>query len=191
MFAARVHTGLLAIGIVVAPLCLAGQAPSPPDRNAPVPRDWSENRPLVWEEFLGAPDAASEGAALTAYQIQARTICEASGPTFRVSVRFLPDQSWVKPRHRTPRVLAHEQGHFDLAEVTARQLRVELDRLELGCAAGNAAFNNLVTAFQSRDADLQHSYDHQTMFGTDTSVQHSWERKIEGWLRDKSPRRRP
>jgi len=191
MFAARVHTGLMAMAIVVAPLCLAGQASSAPDQKTPTPRDWSEDRPLVWEEFRAAPDASSEGAALTAYQIQARTICEASGPTFRVSVRFLPDQSWVKPRHRNPRILAHEQGHFDLAEVTARQLRVELDSLELGCAAGNAAFNNLVTAFQSRDADLQHSYDKQTLFGTDTNAQRSWERRIEGLLMDKSPDRRP
>jgi hypothetical protein len=191
MFAARVHTGLLAMAIVVAPLCLAGQASSAPDQKTPTPRDWTEDRPLVWEEFLGAPDASSEGAALTAYQIQARTICEASGPTFRVSVRFLPDQSWVKPRHRTPRILAHEQGHFDLAEVTARQLRVELDLLDLGCAAGNAAFNKLVAAFQGRDGDLQRSYDKQTMFGTDITAQRAWEGRISGWLLDKSPDRRP
>ena len=143
------------------------------------------------DEFLAAPDAASEGAALTAYQIQARTICLADGPTFLVSVRFLPDQSWIKPKHRSARILAHEQGHFDLAEVTARKLRVELDLLDLGCAAGNTAFNNLVATFQGRDGDLQRSYDKQTMFGTDINAQRTWERRIEGWLRDQPPDGRP
>jgi hypothetical protein len=173
------------------PLCVAGQAPSQPNQQAPAPRDWSDKRLLVWDDFLASPDAASPGAALTAYEIQARTICESEGPAFRVSVRFLPDQSWSKPDKRTGLTLAHEQGHFDLAEVTARRLRAELASLGLPCASGNAAFTRLVADFQSRDGDLQRSYDKQTMFGTDVQAQRVWESRISGWLLDKSPERRP
>ena len=61
MSKARVHTGLLAMAIAMAPLCLLGQA-----------RNWSERRVLTWDDFRGTPDPASRKAALTAYEIQAR-----------------------------------------------------------------------------------------------------------------------
>lgn len=188
MSTARLHTGLLAMAIAVAPLCLAGQASSAQGQAKSAPRDWTEQRPLTWDDFLAPPDAASKGAALTAYEIQARTVCEEAGPAFRVTVRFLPNQSWVKPRQRKAQILAHEQGHFDLAEVTARRLRAELALLDHGCADGNAAFTRLVADFQSRDLELQRSYDRQTMFGTGSGAQKHWEARIKSWLRDTPPR---
>lgn len=186
MSTSRLHTGLLAIAIAVAPLRLAGQT-GPPSQANSGPRDWTEQRPLTWDDFLAPPDAASKGAALTAYEIQARTTCEENGPAFRVTVRFLPDQSWIKPRQRNARILAHEQGHFDLAEVTARRLRAELGLLDQGCADGNAAFTKLVADFQGRDRELQRSYDRQTMFGTASGAQRHWEARIESWLRATTP----
>jgi len=187
MSAARLHSGLLAIAIAVAPLCLAAETPWRQDEAMQAPKDWSEVRPLEWGDFFAPPDAASKGAALTAYEIQARTMCEVDGPAFRVTVRFLPDQSWIKPRQRTARILAHEQGHFDLAEVTARRLRAELALLDLRCADGNAAFTKLVADFESRDRELQRSYDRQTMFGTGSGAQRHWEKRIKSWLREKTP----
>lgn len=187
MSTARLHTVLLTMAISVAPLCLAGQTSSAPGQANSVPRDWTEQR-LTWDDFLARPDAASKGAALTAYEIQARTMCETDGPAFHVTVRFLPGQSWVKPRQRNAQILAHEQGHFDLAEVTARRLRGELALLDLGCAEGNAAFTNLVANFQSRDLELQRSYDRQTMFGTGSEAQKHWEARIKSWLRATPPR---
>jgi len=187
MSMARLHAGLLAIAIAMAPLCLAGQVPPRPGQATPVPRDWSEGRPLAWVDFLALPDAASKGAALTAYEIQARSICEVDGPAFRVTVRFLPDQSWIKPKQRTARTLAHEQGHFDLAEVTARRLRRELASLRLACASGTAAFAKLVADFQDRDRDLQRSYDRQTMYGVSAGPQRQWGEKIKSWLRTEKP----
>jgi predicted secreted Zn-dependent protease len=109
------------------------------------------------------------------------------GPAFRVTVRFLPNQSWIKPRQRTARILAHEQGHFDLAEVTARRLRAQLASLDLTCATGTAAFTKLVADFQNRDRELQRSYDRQTMFGTGSGAQRHWEARIKSWLRTKTP----
>jgi hypothetical protein len=188
MSTTRVHTGLLAMAIAVVSLCLTGHASSWPDQAVTAPRDWSEAHPLEWTDFLAAPDAKSKGAALTAYEIQARRVCEEDGPAFRVTVRFLPNQSWIKPRQRNARILAHEQGHFDLAEVTARRLRAELALLDLGCADGNAAFTKLVADFQSRDLELQRSYDRQTMFGTGSGAQKHWEARIKSWLRDTPPR---
>lgn len=177
MSTARVHTGLLALAIAAAPLCLSGQA-----------RDWSERRMLVWDDFRGTPDAGSKRAALTAYEIQARASCQDNRRTFRVAVIFLPDQSWILPKQRIPRTLTHEQGHFDLGEVTARKLRTELARLDPSCDSGDDAFMKLVSDFQQRDADLQRSYDRQTMFGSEAGDQHQWNARIASWLRATTPK---
>jgi len=179
----RLRGLLAAIAIAAGPLCLVGQSAPASDQAPPQSWEWSENRLLTLEDFHAAPDAASNGAALTVYEIQARTNCEVDGPAFRVSVRFLPGQSWIKPPQRVARILAHEQGHFDLAEVSARRLRAELASLDLPCAAGNDAFKELVAETNRRDGDLQRSYDRQTMFGTDTTAQRQWESRIKSWIR--------
>lgn len=174
---ARVHTGLLAIAIAVAPLCLSGQS-----------REWSERRTLSWDDFRGAPDAGTKKAALTTYEIQARASCQDGRRVFRVSVLFLPDQSWILPKQRLPRTLVHEQGHFDLGEVTARKLRAALAQLNMPCDAGTEGFMKVVSEYQQHDADLQRSYDRQTMFGAEAGDQHQWNARIASWLRATTPK---
>lgn len=104
---------------------------------------------------------------------------------FRVAVLLLPGQSWIRSDQRIPRILSHEQGHFDLGEVTARRLRAALGRLSTSCQSGDEAFRKVVADFQQRDADLQRSYDRQTMFGAEPDAQRQWEARIESWLREK------
>ncbi len=174
---ARVHTGLLAVAIAVAPLCLSGQS-----------RDWTERRTLVWEDFRGTPDTRAKRAALTTYEMQTRTSCQDGRRVFHVAVLFLPDQSWVLPKQRIPRTLSHEQGHFDLGEVTARKLRAALAQLNMPCNAGTEGFMKLVSEFQQKDAELQRSYDRQTMFGAEAGDQHQWNARIASWLRAATPK---
>ncbi len=178
----RLRGLLAAIAIAMAPLCLFGKSAPASDQSPPQPWEWSADRRLTLEDFHAAPDATSNGAALTVYEIQARTSCEVDGPAFWVAVRFLPGQSWIKPPQRVARILAHEQGHFDLAEVSGRRLRAELASLDLPCASGNDAFKALVADTNRRDGDLQRSYDRQTMFGTDIPAQRTWESRIKSWL---------
>ena len=142
---------------------------------------------LTWDDFRGTPDPASRKAALTAYEIQARASCVDDRRVFRVSVIFLPDRSWILPKQRITRTLVHEQGHFDLGEVTARRLRAELGRLESSCEADDAAFRKVVADFQHRDAELQRSYDRQTMYGAEAGDQHQWNARIASWLRSTAP----
>jgi len=172
----------VAIAVAVVPLCLNGQSPPGQDQAPLQPWEWSAERRLTLEDFHAEPDAASRGAALTVYEIQARTSCEVDGPAFHVSVRFLPGQSWIKPPQRVAQILEHEQGHFDLAEVSARRLRIELASLDLPCRDGSDAFKQLVAETNRRDGDLQRSYDRQTMFGTDITAQRQWETRIKSWL---------
>lgn len=155
-----------------------------PMSQPPLPRPWTATRSLSWDDFQGAPNPASKAAAQTVYEIQARAACEGDRQTYSVTVLFLPGESWIRPDQRVPRTLAHEQGHFDLGEVTARRLRAALRTIARPCGTPNAPFTELVGDFQRRDAELQRSYDRQTLFGTDSESQRRWEAQIESWLRE-------
>lgn len=184
MISRRVDAGLVVGAVALAPLWPAAQSPAGPNETLHAPMEWSQERPLELGDFVAQPDAASKAAALTSYEIQTRSGCDSTGPSYHVAVRFLPAQSWIKPRQRTPRVLAHEQGHFDLAEVTARRLRAKLASLGLSCAEGKAEFAKAVAEVNVMDADRQRSYDMQTMYGTDSAAQRRWEAQIKSWIRD-------
>jgi len=64
--------------------------------------------------------------------------CAADGSSgVRVRAVFFPERSWVRG-DRVDTLLAHEQGHFDLAEVYARRLRERL-RKEVAAACRSSA----------------------------------------------------
>lgn len=161
----------------LAVLLLFGMAEQPAD-----PFAWSQERPLVWEDFQGAPDAASRAAARTAYEIRTLMRCQTDPPAHDVRVLFMRHESWFKPTQRLERTLAHEQGHFDLGEVTARRLRAALRAIPVTCGSPSDAFKQTLADHQRRDAELQRSYDLQTIHGTDSAAQRIWQRRIAAWL---------
>lgn len=163
---------------LVSVLLLLGASQQPP-----APLVWSTT-PLTWDDFQGPPDGASRAAARTAYEIRTRVRCASELPSHDVEVLFLRDQSWIKPAQRAARTLSHEQGHFDLGEVTARRLRAALRELGVTCGAPSPEFTRLLADHERRDADLQRSYDRQTVHGTDIAAQRRWETQIASWLRE-------
>lgn len=96
---------------------------------------WQEGRRLAWTDFRAksfpksSPFDSLRMAALSAITpVVERTITLAGIHTYTVSYSFLRDSSWVNTRaNNTPAkraaTLAHEQVHFDIAELIARRLR--------------------------------------------------------------------
>ncbi len=89
--------------------------------------------------------------------------------------------SWVKPDGKTPELLRHEQGHFDLAELYALKLRKAILDAKVGCgdtAGANAAGEKMVSQFQKEWQDAEREYEEGTRFGTDLSKQDAASEKI-------------
>ncbi|RZK15774.1 MAG: hypothetical protein EOO56_22100, partial [Hymenobacter sp.] len=95
---------------------------------------WQPGRPLVWSDFRAktfpksAPFTARKMAAISAVAPFLTPITERGVPTYRVDCVFLRDSSWVnneaiKTAADQAGTLAHEQIHFDIAELAARKLR--------------------------------------------------------------------
>lgn len=114
---------------------------------------WQEGQRLMWGDFR-SPRCYGEVCAyssfvdaVTAADVPVIGFVDAQGlDDYRVSCVFVRDSSWANPRVVTPNdrahALAHEQVHFDLAELTARKIRRCIAQHR---AAGDDLFGPVVT----------------------------------------------
>jgi hypothetical protein len=88
---------------------------------------WSATTPLTWDNFSGPIDETSEYDAWTYSGFNYEyNWSEADGKinwSIRAHSYFDPAQSWVKKNRKSPALLAHEQLHFDIAEMHCRQFK--------------------------------------------------------------------
>jgi hypothetical protein len=157
--------------------------PQRPAAEPAEPIEWSPTRRLTWGDFLGRPNLASEAVAMTGYEISLDAECEGPTFTFEVVNRFMPDRSWVKPMLlmrglEARRTLQHEQSHFDLGEVHARELRRALLDMRSPCSRTEQERQDAVTRVLRRDEQMQRQYDLETEFGTDLIRQGEWDTRV-------------
>jgi hypothetical protein len=164
---------------------LPGSPPRVPrvETTAIEPMPWSPSRRLSWSDFLGIPQPASDASATTAYVISYDGECDGSRFSFHVATTFLPDRSWVKPTVlgssvASRRVLQHEQTHFDLGELHARELRRALTELPDPCDGPADARNAVVERIMRLDDETQRRYDFETESGMEMSRQVEWENRV-------------
>ncbi|AKD04591.1 DUF922 domain-containing protein [Pontibacter korlensis] len=136
---------------------------------------WSVDRRLTWSDFKGMPDDANPHHALTAANLAVNAGCKNNQYTYEVKCVFLPQQSWTKNK-TSEKLLAHEQLHFDLTEVHARQLRQDLQQLTCSNLKGNLStvVNN---AFKKWKAE-QDLFDEASRHGLDKEQQQAWAASI-------------
>ena len=171
---------------------------------------WSANRSLSWDDFLGAvgPNAPTENVALTAaslswsyqYEIERDAIsCFYRITDIHAQAIFDRGDSWVKPDHRNAEVLNHEQGHFDLTQIyklildeRAHHLIGARDTCEGDTVEEASAFTErkaaeqMETVFKAvwqKYASTQETYDDQTRHGILIETQNLWTEKIHRGLR--------
>jgi hypothetical protein len=100
-------------------------------------------------------------------------------PIFYVQATFYCNQSWFrKDIPMTDDILEHEQKHFDLCEVYARQLRKKFINANLNASnltkEGDVIFNEVNHAYLQR----QNDYDRETNHGQNRSMQMKWNELI-------------
>ncbi|HEX5069479.1 MAG TPA: DUF922 domain-containing protein [Vicinamibacterales bacterium] len=139
---------------------------------------WSSRR-LNWSDYRGTPDMSAEAAAMTVYQIDYAEECHGDSFSFSVVSRFQPERSWVRPAvlaapARAAQLLDHEQLHFDLSEVHARQLRQWLAGLAHPCDMTTAQREKGLQDRVRDNAATQLRYDRETDFGRDARAQARW-----------------
>jgi len=139
---------------------------------------WSTRR-LTWDDFQGDPPADGSEGAITAYTLYSAWKCRGDVFEFRIVAGFRPRQSWVRAvvlrdtvQRRT--VLAHEQTHFDLAEVHARLMRRAFRDLERPCQQSDRELSALAQRLGQAEKAEQRRYDAETRHGLLGDEQARW-----------------
>lgn len=163
--------------------------------------EWAAQTPLRWEDFQGPvdPSAAPERVAMTAASLswgytygleRGGGRCVYRITSIDVRAIFNRKDSWIRPGHLTDRVLEHEQGHFDIAQLfklKLEELARELVSVRWPCegesveaASGYAErgagriVSDLGQRIWSEHVAAQEAYDDQTRHGTVPDVQAQW-----------------
>jgi hypothetical protein len=138
--------------------------------------DWTASRKLTWDDFKASPDPTSTNAALTNSSINVEFGYDDQELQFTIKCRFDKAKSWV--RVRTNEILAHEQGHFDMAELHARKLNKALKVYRFNPKTVSEDVNRIYDSVMTMHHTAQSEYDKETDFSRNKEKQVLWQKKI-------------
>ncbi|MDQ1097767.1 MULTISPECIES: hypothetical protein [Chryseobacterium] len=123
-----------------------------------------KKRKLSFDDFrgeIGVSTAAAVSSVIIRYEIVSQSIW-----TGRIKIKifaaFDRSSSWIKPEFKSPPLLAHEQGHFDITEIFSRKLQKKVD-------AEIKGVKDFSQKFQQMYDDLYNEhYQYQTQYEIDT-----------------------
>lgn len=138
--------------------------------------DWNASRKLTWEDFKGPVDTESKNAALTSSSINIEFGYDESGLEYSIKCSFNKQKSWV--RIRNTEVLAHEQGHFDLAELHARKLFKAMKGYKFNAKTVSNDVNRIYDSLMNEHHQAQNQYDQETDYSRNKPKQEEWQKKI-------------
>lgn len=142
--------------------------------------EWNEFYELSWEDFRGKPGENAAGDAGTFVQIKAKPYFVKKKVKYDVYVLFNKDKSWK--RDQSPLLLAHEQLHFDLAEVYARKIRKRISELSSKGMNDIKLFNRAIQFLLEESNEADRQYDIETLHGMLEKKQAAWQKKIKAEL---------
>ena len=141
---------------------------------------WNEYYRLQWDDFQGEPDKNSLGDAATAVRIKAKPFIVKKKIHYDVVAIFTRNKSWY--RDTSPELLAHEQLHFDIAELYARKIRRQIAEMKRQGVNDIKTFNTAIHELLLESNQVDAQYDAETLHGAMTRKQAAWSDKIKGEL---------
>lgn len=141
--------------------------------------NWQEE-PLSWSDFSGRADENSTFDASTnsgiSYSWSLRSSEVKAEFLYKVETFFYPDLSWVKLGKKSPRLLAHEQLHFDITELHGRKLRKLMAEYVPNLKADlKKVLERIYQKNESERRQMQEKYDRETRHGQNEEAQVKWE----------------
>ena len=153
---------------------------------------WNKARKLTWNDFQGeiSNDKAyevinvynenEEDAARSRVAIALYFKCEGGKANHTVRAEFEKNNSWYYPKRKTDAVLNHEQLHFDITELYARELRTKLASMKNPCDKSSVGL--VYQANENAFVEFVRQYDIETSHGVNKQKQSEWESRIQNLL---------
>ena len=150
---------------------------------------WSPGLKLTWDDFQGEPPPVNGYAAYTYTIITLQYTAIIRGntvsPEFKIRTAFNRNKSWVhknRPESTTPVILAHEKGHFDISEITARRLRQALTSTTYRRSDYKEEIDRIYDSIVDEGQALQELYDLETDHSTIDEQQDKWLLRVKNEL---------
>jgi hypothetical protein len=135
---------------------------------------WSENLKLKWTDFKNDSFPGVNVSALSAIRIRLDYEVRYNLDWVKVQCEFSKKLS-IARKDKSPNLLQHEQGHFDLAEVYAREIRHEILAIRSRLNRGNYKMLDSIHHFWDSKLAKEHiKYDKETDYSRDTVMQSKW-----------------
>ncbi|APU69310.1 DUF922 domain-containing protein [Christiangramia flava] len=140
---------------------------------------WSQNRPITWSDFRGAPEENSPYSANVNSGIgYSWSYSTASGEpilVFEVSCSFYPELSWRKATITdADYLLEHERAHFDISELHARKLQQALENYEIGRTV-RLDLRRIYQKIESERVAMQERFDKETSHSENRNKELEWQ----------------
>ena len=137
--------------------------------------EWNEYNPLEWTDFK-TTNSEAFGDAGTHVRIMARPYLVKRKVYYNVYALFDKKRSWSN--EQGDKLLAHEQLHFDIAELYARKIRKSIELLARKGEKELKIYNDVVNSLMTESNEFDQQYDLETLHGTLYNRQLEWEAKI-------------
>lgn len=138
--------------------------------------EWSPSRKLTWDDYKASPQAGSGAAAATTTYLNFEYHIRNNEFKFTISCKFSRTRSWGL--HKTDYILAHEQGHFDIAEVYARKLYKAVSQYRFNKNTFKDDLNRIYATITTEKEEAQNTYDRETNHSINKQKQEEWLKKI-------------
>lgn len=144
---------------------------------------WTYERMLDWNDFQCAPQRGTEAVATTNTTLGLAFQLNNGELSYQITCKFSKKKSWGSMK--TDYILAHEQAHFDITELYARQLYKELKELKEFNFHRDTYQKDIAAIYNRVVKDkeaFQQAYDEQTDHSRKRRAQIEWLERIEKLL---------
>ena len=144
--------------------------------------EWSPSKKLTWADYKAQPNPESDAAASTTTYLSIEYNITSNSFGYKIQSRFSKTHSWGL--HKTPYILSHEQGHFDIAEVFARKLHKKMSEYKFNKKTFQKDLKKIYDEVTDEKEKTQNDYDEETNHSINKDKQKEWLRRIEGMLEE-------
>ena len=143
---------------------------------------WNENRKLTWDDFKAAPLKMGSTVAMTTTHLGFSYSFTNGNITYKIDCWFDKNKSWGLVKNDW--ILRHEQGHFDIAEIFARQLYKSVSEYQYSKTTFQKDLNAIYKSVVEGKEKYQQQYDAETDHSRNKTKQEEWFKKIETDLKE-------
>ena len=143
---------------------------------------WDPFKKLTWADYKGSPNPDSDAAASTTTYLGIDYNISTNSFSYKIQSLFSKTRSWGL--HKTPYILSHEQGHFDIAEVFARMLHKKMSEYKFNRKTYQKDLKKIYEEVTEEKEEVQNEYDRETRHSINKAKQAEWLKKIEEMLEE-------